>query len=151
MVSRSIMKQKRLHNFEFVIFPSCGLLLTWNYKSIYILYIFFVWVHFSYSYVYILIYQFEYVYILILWYSKSYYVKFFQNNPYFLICYSNTMTVVYKISITIYSMYTCIFDIRTTIDGLIWSYTSSTYTLSGHIHLKSKDIHMGVGVTTPWE
>ena len=60
------MKQKRLHNFEFVIFPSCGLLLTWNYKSIYILYIFFVWVHFSYSYVYILIYQFEYVYILIL-------------------------------------------------------------------------------------
>ena len=106
MISRSIMKQKRLHNFEFVIFPSCGLLLTWNYKSIYILYIFFVWVHFSYSYVYILIYQFEYVYILILWYSKSYYVNFFQNNPYFLICYSNTMTVVYKISITIYSMHT---------------------------------------------
>ena len=106
MISRSIMKQKRLHNFKYVIFPSCGLLLTWNYKSIYILYIFFVWVHFSYSYVYILIYQFEYVYILILWYSKSYYVKFFQNNPYFLICYSNTMTVVYKISITIYSMHT---------------------------------------------
>ena len=39
MISRSIMKQKRLHNFEFIIFPSCGLLLTWNYKSIYTIYI----------------------------------------------------------------------------------------------------------------
>jgi hypothetical protein len=57
-------------------------------------------------------------------------VKKFQNNPYFLICYSNTMTVVYKISITIYSMYTYILDIHTTIDGIVWSYT-----LSGHIHL----------------
>jgi hypothetical protein len=73
--------------------------------------------------------------------------KFFQKNPYFLICYYNTMTVVYKISITIYSKYTCIHDIRTTIDGLVWLYTSSTDTSTGYIHLKSKDIHMGA--TTP--
>ena len=64
--------------------------------------------------------------------------------------YFNTIIVVYKISITIYSMYTCILQYTHTIlDGLVWSYTSSTYTSSGYIHHKSKDIHMGV--TTHWE
>jgi hypothetical protein len=53
------------------------------------------------------------------------------------------MVVVYKISITIYSTHTYILDIHTVLDGLVWLYTLSTYSLSGHLYSKSKDIHKG--------
>jgi hypothetical protein len=38
-------------------------------------------------------------------------------------------------------MYICILDIHTTLDGLVLSYTPSTYTSSGYIH-SNLDIHM---------
>ena len=57
------------------------------------------------------------------------------------------MIVAYKISITIYSKYIYILVIHSTLDVLVRLYTPSTYTLSGHIHPKSRDIQMGV--TTP--
>jgi len=41
-------------------------------------------------------------------------------------------------------MYACILNIHTTLDGLVLSYTSSTYISSGHIRPKSRDM----GVTT---
>ena len=41
-----------------------------------------------------------------------------------------------------YSMYTCILDIYTTLDDLVWSHILYTYASSGHIHPKSWDTNM---------
>jgi len=41
-------------------------------------------------------------------------------------------------------MYAYILNIYITLNGLVWSYTSSIYISSDHIHLKSRDIDMRV-------
>jgi hypothetical protein len=45
--------------------------------------------------------------------------SFFQKSSYFLMYYYNTIIVVYKINITIYSMYTYMLDINTILDSLV--------------------------------
>ena len=93
---------------------------------------------------YILIYQFKYVNILILRYSRSILCEIFSKEHIFFNILYNTMIVAYKISITIYSKYIYILVIHSTADGLVWWYTLFTYISSGHIHPKSRDIHMEV-------
>jgi hypothetical protein len=67
--------------------------------------------------------------------------KVFKRTHIFLTYYFNTITIVYKIIITIYLMYTCILDIHTTLDRL---YFVNIHFIGPYLRPKSKDIHMGV-------
>ena len=70
-----------------------------------------------------------------------------QKYPYFLIYYDYTLVLVYKINMSIYSMYGHILNVYTIINVLVWSYTSHPYSLLGQIHHTSWDTHIGVATS----